>query len=275
MSVTSCKRPSATSGEGVPLARVYDRYLYSGDLGEIVPPGTSKKDSVNIVKGYVENWVRQQVVLKRAEDNLDDERKDVENRLEEYRNSLITYIYERELIMQKLDTSVSDDEIEKYYAEHPDNFQLKNNIINVNYFLLPLSSPKIQKARTWFRSAQEKDRKSLESYCYQFATDYYFNDSDWMLFDDLIKKVPIRTYDQEHFLKNNRKIEIADSAGMWFVDIKGFKIKESPSPLSFERDNIRNLILNKRKLDLISDMEKDAYQDAHKENQIELWISNP
>jgi len=275
MSLTCCRRPSASTGEGVLLARVYDRYLYTGDLGEIVPPGTSKKDSVNIVKGYVENWVRQQVVLKRAEDNLEDERKDVENRLEEYRNSLITFIYERELILQKLDTSVSEAEIEKYYSEHPDNFQLKNNIINVNYFLVPLTAPKLQKARSWFRSAQEKDRKALESYCYQFATDYYFNDTDWMLFDDLIKKVPIRTYDQEHFLKNNRKIEIPDSAGIWFVDIKGFKIKESPSPLSFERDNIRNLILNKRKLDLISDMEKDAYQDAQKENQIELWVSNP
>jgi hypothetical protein len=82
----------------------------------------------------------------------------------------------------------------------------------------------------------------------------------------------VKTYDQEHFLRNNRYIEIPDSAVTFFVNIKGFKIKESLSPLSFERDNIRNLILNKRKLDLIKAMEKDAYDDAIQKKEIETWL---
>ena len=271
--IVSCKKKSAgdASSERV-IARVYDKYLYAEQVSNIVPPGASKADSLMLIRNYVENWIRRQSVLKRAEDNLDDELKDVERQLDEYRNSLITYIYESELVKQKLDTTVSEDEIEKYYNENPNNFQLKNNILKVIYFRIPKSAPKIEKVRNWYTSEQEKDKKQLEEYCYQFAGDYYFNEEEWLLFDDLIKKIPVKTYDQEQFLKNNRFIEIPDSNSIFFVNIKGFKIKESLSPLSFERDNIRNLILNKRKLELISAMEKDAYDNAIQQKEIESWL---
>jgi hypothetical protein len=72
-------------------------------------------------------------------------------------------------------------------------------------------------------------------------------------------------------LQNNRTIEIADSTNITFVCIKDYKIKDSLSPLSFEMDNIRNLIINKRKLQLIQDMEKAAYQKALKENDFEIY----
>jgi hypothetical protein len=273
---TSCKKKSAeTPGSERVIARVYDRYLYADALRNLVPPGTSKNDSLTIIRSYVDNWIKQQSVLKRAEDNLDEERKDVEKQLEEYRNSLITYIYESELVKQKLDTSITEQEIEKYYNDHPNNFQLKNNILRVLYFKLPKTAPKMDKVRNWYKSEQEKDRKQLEEYCYQFASDYYFNDEEWIQFDEILKKVPIRTYDQEQFLRNNRFIEIPDSNTVFFVNIKGFKIKESLSPLSFERDNIRNLIINKRKLDLINAMEKDAYDDAIQQKEIESWLPKP
>ncbi len=273
LTFNACQKKSNTSdaSERV-IARVYDKYLYATDIRNLVPKGVSKNDSLTIIRSYVQNWIQQQSVLKRAEDNLEEERKNVDKKLEEYRNSLITYIYESELIKQKLDTSIRNEDIEKYYNENQNNFQLKNNILQVLYFKLPKTAPKLPKVKGWFRSTNAKDRKQLEEYCYQFATDYYFNDEEWLLFDDLLKKIPIKTYDQEQYLKNNRYIEIPDSTHIFFVNIKGFKIKESLSPLNFERENIWNLIINNRKLELIREMEKDAYQDALQKKEIENWI---
>lgn len=265
------KTTSTDNSERV-IARVYDKYLYAADIRNLVPKEVSKNDSLTIIRSFVQNWIQQQAVIKRAEDNLDEERKNVDKKLEEYRNSLITYIYESELIKQKLDTSISNEDIEKYYKENEQNFQLKNNILQVVYFNLPQTAPKLQKVREWFKSSNAKDRKLLEEYCYQFATDYYFNEEEWVLFDDLLKKIPIKTYDQEQYLRNNRFIEIPDSNHIFFVNIKGFKIKESLSPLNFERENIWNLIINKRKLELIREMEKDAYQDAIQQKEIENWV---
>jgi hypothetical protein len=270
--VLSCsKNKEENNKDNKILARANDKYLYTDQLKNIVPKGVSHNDSIKIVREYIQTWVRQQVVLKKAEDNLSEDQKNVDKKLEEYRNSLITYIYERELIRQKLDTSVSDDEIEKYYKEHSANFQLKDNIIKLVYIKIPANAPKIDKVRNWYKSSGAKERKLLEEYCYQFATDYYFKDEEWLPFDEVQNKIPIETYDQEQFLRNNRFIEIPDSTSIYFVNIEGFKIKESLSPLSFEKDNIRNLIINRRKLELIEEMEKNVYENAIKNNEVRIF----
>lgn len=272
--IPSCTKKSAGTEENKSevIARVYDRTLTVEDIRNVIPAGVSKNDSLTIIRNFVDQWVRQQVVLKKAEDNLDEDAEDLSRQLEEYRNSLITFQYERQLVRQELDTSVSDDEIEKYYNANQANFKLRNNIVQVNYIRIPANAPKIDKVRTWYKSTQPRDRKLLEEYCFQFATDYYFNDQDWIAFEELQKKVPLETFSPEQFLRSNRYLELQDSTHVSFVIIKGFKIKESLSPLSFERDNIRNLIINRRKLDLIAAMEKAAYESAVKANEVEILL---
>jgi hypothetical protein len=58
---------------------------------------------------------------------------------------------------------------------------------------------------------------------------------------------------------------------IYLVSIKGFKIKDSLSPLSFEINNIRNMIINQRKLKLIEQMENKAYEEAGKKGDIEIY----
>ena len=253
------------------IARAFDKYLYSENLREIVPKGASYKDSITIIRNYINNWLKQQVVLKKAEDNLNQEQKDVSKQLEEYRNSLITYIYESELIRQKLDTSVADEDINNYYNDNQNNFTLKDNIVKASYLKVPYSAPKLDKVRVWYKSDAEKDSSLLAEYCHQFATDYYLSSNEWLLFDELLKRIPIKTYDKEEYLRNNRFIEVNDTSGIYFINIRGFKIKESVSPLNFERDNIRTLIINKRKLVLIEEMEKSSFENSLKENDIKIY----
>ena len=253
------------------VARVYDKYLYAEDISRMITAGTSKDDSILMANSYIQSWIKQQVVLHKAENNLDDEKKDVEKKLEEYRNSLITYIYETELIRQRLDTVVSDQEIEKYYEDNQRNFELKDNIIKVLYLKTKKNAPKQNKVKEWYRSNNAKDRLKLEEYCYQFASDFHLDDDTWLLFDDLLKKVPIKTYDKEAFLRNNRFIEIEDSTDLYLVNIRDMKIRESLSPLSFVKDDIRVLIINRRKLSLIKEMEKAAYDEALQKNEFEIY----
>ena len=260
------KKPSELA-----IARAFDTYLYIENLKDIVPKSTSYKDSITIIHNYINNWLKQQVVLKKAEDNLNDEQKDVSDQLEEYRNSLITYIYESELIRQKLDTIVSDVEITDYYNFNQNNFTLKDNIVKATYLKVPYSAPKLDKVRIWYKSDTEKDSGLLAEYCHQFASDYFIATNEWLLFDELLKRIPIKTYDKEEYLRNNRYIEVKDTSGIFFINIRGFKIKESVSPLNFERDNIRTLIINKRKLALIEEMERSSFENALRENDIKIY----
>ena len=268
----ACKFLSRDEGEKKDaIAKAFDYYLYQEDLIGLVPLGASREDSIIIVKNYIENWIRYKAVLRKAEKNLDDEKKSVDKQLEEYRNSLITYAYETELIRQKLDTSTSEEEILSFYKNHPQNFELKDNIIKVIYLKLNKKSPKLEKVKLWYKSTAKKDREALEEYCHQYAINYYLDDDTWLLFDDLLKEIPIKTYDKEQFLQSNRNIEIEDSSLLYLVSIHGFMIKNSTSPLSFERKNIVTMILNERKLKLIEEMERQTYEDAKKSGDVEIF----
>jgi hypothetical protein len=268
--VSSCKYfNSEDAGNRISVARVYDHYLFEEDLVGVVPAGSSRDDSISITKNFIENWIRKKAVLYKAEKNLSDEKKDVSGQLEEYRNSLITYAYERELINQKLDTNITEEEILQFYKSQSRNFELKDNIIKVIYLKLNKKSPKLDKVRVLYKSNSEKDRAALEEYCHQYAINYYLDDNTWLLFDDLLKEIPIKTYDKEQFLRNNRFVEIEDSSLIYLVNIKGFMIKNSISPLSFERNNIISMIMNDRKFKLLEEMERDAIDDASRQGEIQ------
>ncbi len=262
----------AEESEGDVIAKVNDALLYSSQIKDIVPSGVSTTDSLEIIKKFIDNWVKEILVIQKAEDNLSEEQKNVDKQLKDYRNSLITYAYEKELVRQKLDTTVSENEIEEYYNNNPTNFGLKDNIIKVIYVKVNKKAPQLDKLKKWYKSDNTKDIEQLENYCHQFAENFYLDGESWLLFDDLLKEIPIQAYNKELFLQNNRFIEVGDSLYNYFVNIKGFKIRNSLSPLSFEKENIKNIILNKRKLELINQMKTDVYNDALNKNKIEIYI---
>ena len=270
----SCKPSKKEEENRTPLAHVYDLYLYETDIADLVPKGSTSQDSVLLVKRYINNWVREKLLIKKAEDNLTDTLKevmDIDKKLEDYRNSLITYAYESELVRQKLDTFVTDEEIQKYYDKNQNNFELKDNIIKVKYIKVSKKAPDILKLKNWYRSDLPKDSIALENYCRQYAENFYLDNNTWLLFEDLLKEVPIETYNKELFLKYNRFVEVQDSANLYFLNIKGFKIKNSISPLSFEKEKIRKIVLNKRKLHLISQMKEDLFDEALKTKKVEIF----
>lgn len=261
---------SGKKEEGI-VARVYDDYLYKTDLIGIVPGGTSSRDSISIVKNYINNWIKQKLVIHNAEENLSDKQKDFEKQLEDYKNSLIVFNYEKELIQQKLDTVISDTAITAFYEKNTKDFLLKDNIVKVWYVKLPLNSSNAATAKALYKSETAAAKQSLEEYCKKYAVNYYLDDSTWLYFNDLLKEIPIKTYNQEDYLKYHRYIEMEDSLYSYYVNIKGFQVKESVSPLSFEKENVRKIILNKRKLKLIEEMQDNVYKDALKNKDFEIY----
>jgi hypothetical protein len=250
---------------------VHDAYLYESDIKGIIPAGTLPKDSIQLVKGFVDSWVRQQLVIQQAEKNLSDEQMDFTRQLDNYRNSLVIFEYENELVRQKLDTVVTEDDIQNYYDANQQNFLLKDNIVQIQYVKLPLKSAIVAQARKLLNSDNLDDKNRLSELCEKQAADYFLDDQNWLLFSDLLKQVPVKTYNQEDFLKNHKNIEYQDSAYMYLVRFKDFKVKESVSPLSFERPRIKDILVNKRKIELITRMREDLYSRGAKNNDFEIY----
>ncbi len=253
------------------VARVGDIYLYDSEIEQVMPKGIAARDSIALARKFINDWIKLQIILKKANENLTEEQLDFSQQLETYKNSLIRFKYENELIRQRLDTVVKDREIEQYYQDNQNNFQLKNDIVIANFIQLHRdSSQYIPLFRELLFDNPEENKDELESLCKVHATDYYLEDN-WIYFNDLLNNIPITTYNQTNYLENNKEIIYSDSLNNFLINIIDYKIKEEASPLSFEKDNIHNIIVNKRKLELIKKMESDIFDQAMKNNEIEIY----
>jgi hypothetical protein len=260
-----------TSGKGKIIATVYNYNLYESDLVVAVPAGLTPEDSSRRAENFINSWIREMLLLSKAESNLPANDPEMEKKLTDYKNSLIIYAYETELVRQKLDTIVSDEEIEEYYNGHPNDFQLRDNIVKVVYVKVDNKAPNLPKLKGWVKSDKPTDREELDKYCRQYATNYYLDDASWLLLDDLLKEVPIQSYNWELFLQTNKFVEVSDSASTYFLSFKGYMTRNSQSPLSFEKENIRSIIVNKRKLELIDKMHDDLYNEAVESDRIKIY----
>lgn len=269
--LSSCGLGKKKRNEESPVAKVGAKTLYLSDVSNLVQKGTSPEDSVTIVRSYIEKWIRTQLLIEKAQLNLTTEEKDVEREIEEYRNSLLIYRYEQQLISQKLDTTVSENEIEQYYTEFSKNFRLDDAIVKAVFIKVPVQAPRIDQVSRWLQSDKEQDIRELESYCFQYASIYDYFNEDWTYFGNISKQLPMEIKDRNQFLESNRYIETQDTAFRYFVHIKDVQKAGTVPPLDFIKTDLKTIVINKRKLKFLSDVENNIYFDALNKNNFKIY----
>lgn len=259
------------NSDDIAIAKAYDKYLYLRDLEGVVPKNTRGNDSVLIVKAFINQWLKEQAIQHQASENIkiDDQR--IQNQLEVYRKSLIRFEYEQKLIAQKLDTVVTEQEISSYYEANKTNFELNKPILKVSFIKLPEGAPKISMVKKLFVSKDLRDIDLLEKYCFKYSPNFSLQDTAWHYLDELEQTLPISRVTEGNNFKLNRIFEISENNSLYLLILRDSKYKDSLSPIAFERDNIKNLIINQRKLTLISQMEKSVFEEAQKNKELEVY----
>lgn len=259
------------SKKDILVASVYDEKLMLSDLQAMLPNFNAEGDSITIHSYLIDMWVQKQVLVHEAERYLSHQEQNFEKELKDYHQSLLVFAYENKKVEELLDKDVSEAEIRKYYEGHKSEFEMKKNIVKVNYIKFPLDFSQLDEAKRLLcsdnRSVQEQ--KKLDNFCIKHAENMYM-ENDWLLFDDILKEIPINTYNQEQYLQKNRNIELRDTTNVYLVKINDFKINEAYSPLSIEKENIKEMILNQRRQELVKKIRMDALQKAKKEHVVEI-----
>ncbi len=254
-----------------PLARVFDKYLYLSDISVAVPDGSSERDSAAIARKYIDTWVRKQLMLHRAEEALSEDQKNVQKKIEEYRSSLLIYTYRQKLLQQKMDTTVGEEEIKEYYEENTDNFILNDAIIKCTFVKVPLSAPDMANVRSWTRSGEMDDLDQLEKYSINYAEKFDMFNNSWIYLNTVMDQVPYQIQQPARFLRYNRNIEATDSLSRYFVHISEYRNAGEISPLELIRDDIKSILLNKRKIEFYNNLENQVYTDGANRNQFEIY----
>ncbi len=254
------------------IARVGENYLFKEDILNLVPKGTSKADSVAIVKAYIDRWATQNLLLNAAEVNLsDDKQEEFKQLINQYKTDLFTKAYLEELVIRKIDTTVTDEEINQYYEKNKQFFKNGSELVKLRYINLVKENPKFEKIKAKFTSFTEKDKKELNDLSIQFKS-YAFNDSVWVDINQVYEKLPFINMDnKQQYVADGLNYQYPDSTTIWLVKVRQVLPKESPAPLQFIKPTIKQVIINNRKLELVKTIEKEITDDAIKDKKFEIY----
>ena len=255
------------------MAKVGSKVLMKREVPDLYTEGISAKDSIALTNKFIEDWIRKELLYKKAEENLSrNQQNEINNRLENAKASLSIYYYEQGLIRQKMSAAISEKEIQDYYETNPNALKLKDNIVKALFIQIPVSSPKIKNVQKWYKSDDDNDLNELESYSYQYAKKFDDFNEEWVSFNFLLKLFPKAiTSNPERYLRYNRGIEAKDSSYYYFASIREYKLKSSVSPIEYVENQIKSIIFNQRKIKFINELENHLYNEAKTNNEFEIY----
>lgn len=257
-----------------PLVEVSGEFLYKEDLQAALPLNISKDDSVLFAEHYIRNWIEDALLFDKAEGNIPDNDK-ISKLVENYRRALIMHTYQEELVNQKLANDISEEEINAYYEKNKELFRLDNPLVKGLFIKVPLSSPDLGNVRVWYRKNNQDVIEKLEKYSLRNAVSYdYFYDR-WISVPDVAAKIPLKVLDTDaNYLDKNRNVEVKDTAFCYFLHIEDFLGKDKQKPLDFARDEIKEILINLKRVEFINKVKEDLYQRASDRNKIIYYYLN-
>ena len=250
------------------IAIVNTDKLFKEDLKDFLPRNISREDSLILVKSFIQDWAVKKLLLDAAANNNTQESlKNINNLVQDYKESLLINNFKEALIKQQLDTIISDDEVEAYYLINNENFKLNEVLVKSRYLYFDASIINKKEIVKFFKSEKIEDAEELERQQLSFKM-YQLNDSIWTELDKVLLKLP---FSKENLLKKSKFIQKQDSLGLYLVAIKDVLRRNDIAPLSYIKPTIKEMILHKRKIELIRDIEKIIVKDATKNNNFKIY----
>ncbi len=258
-------------GDDKIIAQVGEKKLLQSEIAQIIPKNIELEDSTLMANDYIRKWVKQELLIQKANENLTLEQKNLTKEIEEYRNSLIIYKYKNELMSQQMDTLVTKRQIEQYYNENPDNFKLNTNIVKAVFIKIPLQVANTELIKELVDDDSDEGKNALREYSIQYAKSFDFFNDNWVNFEVVKNNIPGNISDEKQFLDRNNQIELKDSIYYYLVTIQDYKLKNELAPVEYVENNIKNLILNRRKIEFLKQVEENVYKEGVRQNKFKIY----
>ncbi|TVR72623.1 MAG: hypothetical protein EA408_06700 [Marinilabiliales bacterium] len=259
-----------TAGEkGDPVARVYNKYLYRHELAGIFPANISPADSAKLAMNYIDKWIRNQLFLKLAEENLPPAEKNLDKQIADYRASLLIHKYQRHLLGQKLDSMITMREIEEYHNSFGSNFILDRPAIRGVFIKVFSDAPNRERISEMF--GYDDDMVQLESYGNRYGVTFYNFRDIWIYAGDIVREFPPGSVDAGGLTANTGYLTATDENFYYFLGVVEYKPSKSVMPISLAAQKIKSIILNRRKMQFLNELEKSVFTEGINKNAIQYF----
>lgn len=257
------------------LARVNDDYIFNSDLKKVLPENLSFEDSILFTNNFINNWAKRKLLFEKALINLDEsEQNELFDLIDTYKNEIFSYAYQEKIVKSTMDTIINERSIVDYYDLNKSNFKLNQEIIKARYLILNNKNYNLKEVTNRFRSYKPKDLIFLDSISLQFNA-FYFNDSTWINKDIFFSKFPeINDRLKQNITNNKLFYKFQDSLELYLIKIIDYKNKNDIAPFDFIKPTLKQVLINKKKLEFISKFEKEIIEDALQKKEFEIYENN-
>lgn len=265
--LTSCSNISDNNSNDL-IARAGENFLYQNQL----PSFSSEQDSILRYLNYIETWAKEKILYDLSLTNLSQSKKnDLDLLVEKYKVDLYINSYKDLIVNSRIDSIVTDQEIESFYNMNIDNFKLNENLLKYRYLKVPSDNINISRIRRYIQRLNESDREFLDSLNFQFA-DLKINDTMWFTEREVISSIEfINQKNKSNYMRINRLYELEDDQYTNYFIVKDLLKSGNIPPLSYLYDRIKSNIINQRKLNLIQNINKEILNDALKSSKYEVF----
>jgi len=254
------------------LARVYDQFLYKSDLDHLATETTSPEDRAEMVDRYIQSWIAKKLLIAEVEARGEYKKEDIERRILDYRYDLLVHSFIEKLVNAQLNRAISDQEIADYYQSHQEDFVLQCNIFRGKFVILPKDAPNSTQLRPLLVAKTEAKHAALKTYCLQFAKNYALDETVWLPWGELIQGTPLHNIkDKAKLLSRGGVLQTSDNKYLYYFKIGDYRLVSDISPLEFVSDQIADIILYKRKIDLANKIKKDILRQAQNNNHCVVY----
>tara|TARA_B110000261_G_scaffold51059_1_gene60406 strand:+ start:539 stop:1393 length:855 start_codon:yes stop_codon:yes gene_type:complete len=257
-----------------PIARVNDSYLYQKDIKNLIFENTSKDDSTLIVTNFINRWATKQLLIDQSIINLTQEKQDAYNNLvNQYKTDLYIEAYKSSIVAKQLDSVITFEELEKFYNQNKENFKLNDNLLKIRYIHIDENFSNTKELVEKFKRFDSIDKNELTKLSIKFKA-FNLNDSIWIKNDLLIRVLPVLKQNNIQVLKKTNFTQLQDSLGVYLVKIEALLKTNDIAPLSYVKPTIEQIVINKRKQEILKKIEKEITIDAIKNKNFELFTEN-
>ena len=254
------------------IAKYKSNYLFFDDIKKYIPKNLSEKESLVLIENEIAKWAKNHILIEQANINLNNEKK---NQLlvmaKEYSDELFSFHYKEKIVKSLMDTVVKQNSIDEYYKQNKINYKLNEDIVKARFIKISNENFEIPNIRNRFRRFNKSDISFLDSISLQFSA-YSFNDSIWINKDVFFSKLPeVRDYVKNNIVKKNLFYQLEDSLELYLIKVSESALRNTIAPKDYLEPTLRQILVNKRKLEFIRNFENELYIDAIQTKELEIY----
>jgi len=264
----ACQGEDSGAAGDVVLAKVFKHTLHASDVEGMFADSPTPQDSILMTNAFIEKWVRETLLMQEAEKNIPKDL-NIDELVRDYRSSLIKHNYEKLIIELELDSTITQEEIQRYYEDNKSQYKLEEPLLQVTYIKVPQGTENLDQVISWWNSADSLNYLRLLDFCDRYASYYILDQQNWISYSQLTPEIPANW--TLPILTIGKNMNVTTGEFMHLIKVNQRLEKGAFAPMAHVQEKAEKVILHKRKIQLLEDKKEEMYELETRLKNVEIY----